>query len=187
MKRAFGFLLLWSFCALVLAQETSAPGRSEPCLAVLTARKLPVQLKTRGRVRTARWEQVDEVLAGLDRDLQQLTCEFRFEEIFRTDKEELHIPVTNNVVRTVPEATLKGVPIFNQSGEHLGEYESRVSYSRRGGLFRSDSYTLYYFQFRSSEGELQSSGNHLLLDNFLMRWSDIADRIAVKTSPDSSP
>ncbi|MDA2934319.1 hypothetical protein MYX82_08240 [Acidobacteria bacterium AH-259-D05] len=173
-----GFLLLWS----VFVQNVPPSVHSEPCLAVLTARKLPVKLKTRGPVQRARWEQVDEVLAGLDRDVQQLNCEFRFDELFRTDRKELYIPVTNNLVRMVPEVTLKGVSIFNQSEEHLGEYESRVSYSRTGGLLRADSYTLYHFQFRNAEGEFQTSGHDLLLDHYLVRWSEIAGGVAIKTS-----
>ena len=36
-------------------------------------------------------------------------------------------------------------------------------------------YTRYYFQYRNSLGKLQSSGNQLLLDSYLVRWDDIKD------------
>ena len=111
-----------------------------------------------------------------------MACELKFEEIFRTDKEELYIPLTNNLVRVVPETILDGLPVFNQSEERLGEYDSRVSYQRSGGLYATDSYTLYYFQYKDTEGDVESSGNHLLLDEYLVLWSDLSERVAMNTS-----
>ena len=111
-----------------------------------------------------------------------MACKLKFEEIFRTDKEELYIPLTNNLVRVVPETILEGLPVFNQSGERLGEYDSRVRYQRSGGLYATDSYTLYYFQYKDPEGDVESSGNHLLLDDYLVPWSDLSERIALRFS-----
>jgi len=181
MRRTWAYL--WcGFVALALAQITPFLQGQETCATVLKERSLPVKFKTRGQ--RARWEQVDEVLTSLSDDLRGMSCQIKFEEIFRTDKEELYIPLTNNLVRVVPETKLQGLPVFNQSGERLGEYESRVSYQRSGGLYASDSYTLYYFQYRDTEGEVESSGNHLLLDEFLVRWSELSERIAMHTSGD---
>ena len=183
MKRTLAYL--WcGFLALALAQIAPFLHGQEGCATVLREKKLPVKFKTRGSPQRARWEQVDEVLTGLSEDLRGMPCELKFEEIFRTDKEELYIPLTNNLVRVVPETLLKGLPVFNQSGELLGEYESRVTYQRTGGLYATDSYTLYYFQYKDTEGEVESSGNHLLLDEFLVRWSDLSERIAMNTSGD---
>jgi hypothetical protein len=151
---------------------------------VLEEAKLPVKFKTRGQ--RVRWEQVDEVLTGLSDDLRGMACQIKFEEIFRTDKEELYVPLTNNMVRVVPETILEGLPVFNQSGERLGEYDHRVSYQRSGGLYASDSYILYYFQYKDTEGEVESSGNHLLLDEYLVLWSDLSGRIAMDTSGENS-
>lgn len=179
MKRGWVFASLLGFCCLVPSEETCFLQGEEPRSAALRELKLPVKLKTRGKPRRAKWEQVDKVLTELRKNLQGTTCEFKFEEIFKTDKEKLYLPVTNNLVRTVSEAALAGVPIFNQSGERMGEYEGRVTYNRSGGLYVKKSYTLYYFQFRDTEGKLQSTGNRLLLDDYLVRWSDIKNRVAV--------
>ncbi len=181
MKRTLVYL--WCLIlALALAQITPFLHGQETCATVLKEKKLPVKFKTRGQ--RARWEQVDEVLTGLSDDLRGMACQLKFEEIFRTDKEELYVPLTNNLVRVVPETILQGLSVFNQSGERLGEYEGRVSYQRTGGLYVSDSYTLYYFQYKDTEGEVESSGNHLLLDEFLVRWSDLSERIAMNNSGD---
>ncbi len=185
MKRTLAYL--WcGFLALVLAQIAPFLHGQERCATVLREKKLPVKFKTRGSPQRARWEQVDEVLTGLSEDLRGISCELKFEEIFRTDKEELYVPLTNNLVRVVPETILEGLPVFNQSEERLGEYENRVSYQRTGGLYATDSYTLYYFQYKDPEGEVESSGNHLLLDEFLVLWSDLSARIAMDTSSGNS-
>ncbi len=184
MKWTVTFLFWWGFCGLALAQVSSLPHGQEACASLLEGKTFPTKFKTRGPLQRAQWEQIDEVLTGLREDLQGIDCEIKFQEIFRTDKEELYIPLTNNLVRLVPEATLKGLPIFNQSGERLGEYESRVSYNRSGGLYSVESYTLYYFQFKDTQEELQSSGTHLLLDEFLVPWSDLAERVAMESSQD---
>ena len=178
MKETIGVLLLGGLCTPILGQDSLSMTHSQPCLSVLKERTLPIKLKTRGRVQTARWEQVDEVLVGLDRDLKTLDCEFRFNELFEMDRQELYFPLTNNVVRTVPESSLVGLTVFNPSEERLGIYVSRVRYTRTGGLERTDTYTLYYFQYQDSEGSIHTSGSQLLLDSYRVRWSDIAERIS---------
>jgi len=185
MKRTVAYL--WcGFLALALAQIAPFLHGQDRCSTVLREKKLPVKFKTRGSPQRARWEQVDQVLTDLSKDLRGTPCELNFEEIFRTDKEELYIPLTNNLIRVVPETILEGLAVFNQSGERLGEFENRVSYQRSGGLYATDSYTLYYFQYKDTEGDVESSGNHLLLDEFLVLWSDLSERIALSTSGGSS-
>ena len=180
-----GLWLLGVLGTPILGQDAPPMTHSQFCLSVLQERKLPVKLKTRGPVQTARWDQVDEVLAGLDRDPRRLDCEFKFKELFDTDHRELYFPLTNNLVRIVPESSLAGLQVFNPSEELLGEYLSRVKYTRSGGLARTNSYTLYYFQYQDSEGEIHSSGNQLLLDSYRVRWSDLAERVGFSSrTPD---
>ena len=177
-----GLWLLGTLGTPILGQNAPPTTQSQPCLSVLQERKLPIKLKTRGPVQTARWEQVDEVLAGLDRNPNTLDCEFRFNELFETDEQELYFPLTNNLVRIVPESSLEGLPVFNPSEELLGEYGSRVKYTRTGGLARTDSYTLFYFQYQDSEGENHTSGSQLLLDSYRVRWSDLAERVGYRSA-----
>ncbi len=155
------------------------PEQDAQCLEVSRNRKLPVKLKTRGKPKRAQWEQVDRVLTDLREDVKQTPCQFRFDSLFKTREKQLYIPLTNNLIRTVPEETLQGLTVFYQSGETQGEYVSRVTHDRSGGLYARRSYTLYSFRFRNADGEVMAIGNDLLLDNFLIRWSDIRNRIAI--------
>ena len=167
------------FLALALCGEMGSVHGEGTCTAVIKELNLPVKLKTRGKPRRARWEQVDGIISNLVKRLQETTCQFKFEEIFTTNRAELYFPITNSLVRTVPEGSLQGLGIHNQSGERLGEYDSRAIYSRAGGLNVRRSYTLHFFQFKDKQGRLQSTGNDLLLDSFLAQWHQIMNRTAI--------
>ena len=175
MKHALVLVLFGVFTSVGLGRDS--------CGSLAREAKLPVKLKTQGNPSRARWEQVDKVMSSLGKRLQGMDCEWTFGEIFRTgkDEEELYFPVTNNLVRQVPEGVLLGLQIFDQQGENIGEYEGRIAYERSRGVYIKEGYTLYYFQFKNNEGELQSTGNRLLLDKFLVRWDDLKDRTAIST------
>ena len=167
------------FLGLALCGEIRLVHAEGTCAAVIKELNLPVKLESRGKPRRARWEQVDRVISDLVNRLQEAICEFKFEEIFTTNRSELYFPITNRLVRTVPEGSLQGLGIYNQSGERLGEYDSRATYSRAGGLNIRRSYTLHFFQFKDKQGQLQSTGNDLLLDSFLAQWPQIMNRTAI--------
>ena len=184
MKKLLLFVCAVFFTLTVLVgnqASTSAPDAS-PCQFIAKKLKLPVKFKTRGKPRRARWEQVDKVLNELHAMAKNKSCSFVFSEVFSTRREDLYIPVTNSLVRLVPEMSLQGAVVFHKSGEKLGEYAGRVTYERTGNLQFSRSYKLYYFQFKDSRGELQSAGSQLLLDDYLVRWSQLKGQLAVVVS-----
>ena len=183
MKRPLVLLWLIGFFGAATGEVHSMtwPEQDAQCLEVFRSRKLPMKLKTRGKPKRARWEQVDRVLTDLREELKQTACQFRFDSLFKSKEKPLYIPLTNNLIRTVPDETLQGLTVFYQSGEAAGEYLSRLTHERSGGLYARRSYTLYSFQFRNTDGEIMSTTKDLLLDNFLIRWSDIQSRIAINT------
>ena len=160
--------------------ETSqARPAEEQCSSIARELKLPAKLKTRGKPYRARWGKVDEVITNLRRKVEGTSCSLTLNQLFRPTKKELLFPLTNNLLRTTPDASLEGVEVFNQRGERLGQYANRVMYQRSGGLYSKSGYTLYYFQYKDSQGKLQSAGNQLLLDSYLVRWEDIKDRVFI--------
>ncbi len=160
--------------------ETShARAAEEQCSSIARELKLPAKLKTRGKLHRARWEKVDQVISNLRKKIQGTSCSWTLNQLFRPTKKELMFPLTNNLLRTTPDASLEGVEVFNQRGERLGLYANRVMYQRSGGLYRKREYTLYYFQYKNSQGKLQSAGKQLLLDSYLVRWEDIKDRVVI--------
>ncbi len=159
----------------------------EQCSLISRELKLPVKLKTRGKPHRARWEKVDEVISNLRKKIEGTSCSWTLHQLFRPTKKELMFPLTNNLLRTTPDASLEGLEVFNQEGERLGLYANRVMYQRSGGLYQKKKYTLYYFQYKNSEGKLQSTGNQLLLDTYVVRWDDIKERVVVAAESETEP
>lgn len=153
---------------------------ADACEEIVAEFKVPINLKTRGKPKIGKWEQVDEILNGLGQRMEVAACEFTFGELFRNKKEdELYFPLTNTVLRVVPEESLSGIRVFGKDGQALGVFANRVRYERSGGLQFQNSYSVYYFQYADLADKLQSVGHRLLLDDFVVRWSDIKDNVAV--------
>lgn len=161
---------------ILLLLFTSPAVEAEACQQVARQLELPVKVKTRGKPKRVRWEKVDEVLTKLREATEGQACHFSFGQVFRVDPETVFFPLTNNLLRTVSEEALQGVQVFATDGAPLGEFAGRVVYERSGGLYAQRSYALHYFQFKDLGGNLQSSGNRLLLDDFLVKWQDLKDR-----------
>ena len=161
------------FLSMVLLPS---PLVADDCRELSESMRMPVKLKRRGKPsRARRW------VTGLREKAGGRVCALTFEQVFRTKREELLVPLTNNLLKTVPEQALQGLAVMDQKGEPLGKYVGRVTYEKTGGLVGRKSYVLYYFQFRDSEGQMQSTGNRLLLDYFLVRWADLKGRVAIDT------
>lgn len=177
MKRVVFLLLTFGLLATAAVAD---------CSTIALELKLPVKLKTKGKPKVARYDKVDQTLYSLTRSLQGSVCEFSFSRLFKMKDEEVFFPLTNSVIRLAPEGTFKGLEVFTKDGDELGEYEGRVKYERSGGLYAPGrkSYSLFYFQFRSKAGRLESVGQRLLLDNFVVKWADIKDKVAVSTISD---
>jgi hypothetical protein len=183
MKPITGVVILAAFWAACLADDAAQsiiPGESA-CITAIRDLGLPQPVKTKGDPPRAKWEQVDRRLTSLRERLQGMGCQLTFERVFSVKKEDAFFPLTNNLVRTAPDESLQGLQVFDSHGKALGEFVGRTVYERSGSLYAKSSYTFYYFQFRTPEGKLESTGRELTLDNYLAKWSDLKGRIAVST------
>lgn len=173
MRRVAGLLALVLLGTPLLA--------AQDCQDIVLEMKLPKKLKTRGKPRMARWEIVDRTLNDLAQRLQGRSCRFTFGQIFENGRDDVLFPLTNTVVRIVPEASLSGLTVITREGHELGPYEGRVRFDRSGGLYALDKYSLYYFQYRGSDSQVHAAGTRLLLDDFGVRWAELRDRAALDT------
>ncbi len=174
----------WMGLILLLAANLVSPMAAQDCRTVLKEMKLPKKLKTRGKPKVLKWEDIDKVLNDIDLRLQGQTCSFTFGQLFSTKNEDAYFPLTNSLIRLVPESALSKLKVFNKEGDELGQFVGKVRYERTGGLYARDSYILYYFQYEASNGELESvggQGSQLLLDAFTAPWSELKDRVALST------
>ncbi len=173
MRRVAAFLTLAILATPLLA--------AQDCQDVVLEMKLPRKLKTRGKPRMGRWEVVDKTLNELSQRLQGKSCRLTFGQIFDNGRDDVLFPLTNTVVRIVPEESLSGLTVITREGNELGPYQGRVRFDRSGGLYALDKYTLYYFQYRGSDSQVHAAGTRLLLDEFGVRWSELRNRVAFDT------
>jgi hypothetical protein len=169
---------------LAAGQQMATPPEKGSCEELTVKYKLPKEIGKRKGPDRLKWEDVDRILTGLREDLQGRECQFTFSSLFRvkSKKEQvIYFPLSNNVLRTVPEGSLEGVQVFNMEGKPLGLYDSRVPHEKSGGGLAKKSYTLFSFQFKNAKGEYESIGGRLLLDEFLVKWDDIKDKVAITT------
>lgn len=174
-------LLMTSFAA---GQQTATPPEKGSCEELTVKNKLPKEVGKRKGPDRLKWEEVDRILTNLHEGLQGRACQFTFSALFqvKSKKEQVvYFPLTNNVLRTVPEGSLHGVQVHSMEGKPLGQYDSRVPHEKSGNALAKRSYTLFSFQFKNPSGEFESVGGRLLLDEYLVKWDDVKDKVAITT------
>lgn len=149
----------------------------------------PKKIKSRGKPRVAKWQDVDATLAKLGNlDSKSKPTNLLFKDIFSMDDSVL-FPLTNSVLKYAPDASLVNVPVYNKKGELLGKFASKYVYEKTGGLQGRRSYSLVYFQYVDKNNQNQTSGGAgLLLDSFCVKWGDIKDRtgFTLEAAPEQS-
>ena len=144
-------LLLFFFFAI-----TNIPEVQAAC--VLEGVTLPLRVRAAGKPRVAKWGKVNKTLAAISKVLEGQDCVLKFEEIFTPSRQDSYFPAITNLIRVVPEESLKGVSIYNRDGHLLGTFQNPVTFAKKGIY----TYNYSYFQFRDPKGELQSTGKQLI-------------------------
>lgn len=170
-----------SLLALFLMLTSTYLG-AQKCQDLMLDMRLPKKLKTKGKPKVARWADVDRLLNELSEKLQGKECKFTFNQIFRIDSKDVFFPLTNSVIRIVPEDTFDGLPVATKEGEPLGEYAGRFRFEKSGGLYARESISLFYFQYKNPQGQMQQAARgQLLFDSFVVPWDQIQSKTAIST------
>jgi hypothetical protein len=178
------------------AVPASASGSPEAIRQSFRQQFPPKKIKPHGPHRILRFEDIDRRLAEATAWLEQNRLEmaagetaedgkvvFRFEDLFQPSRSDVLFPLSNNVLRLVPEASLAGLVVFDGTGTVLGTFSNKYPFTRQG----ERSFTLYFFQYQTSSGALRRTGPDLLLDRFSVRWQDVADKPCLVLSPPGCP
>lgn len=102
-----------------------------------------------------------------------------YSQVITVKKKDILLPLTNSVLKFLPEDSLKGLPVFDKKlKKQIGTFFSSFTYEKRGGLSAANTYKLSYFQYNDLEGDLQAPtlNNSLLLDSFGVPWEDASSR-----------
>lgn len=174
-----------TICLLAALFLMTGPLWADDCAGVLQELKLPKKVKTRGKPKVAKWEDVDKILSQVSKLTEGKACTFSVDQLFATKKDDIFFPLSNSVIRVAPEHAFEGIQIFAKEGDEIGKFLGRVKYERSGGLYASGSYELYYFQYEDAEGGRFTVGNRLLLGDYVVRWNDVKDIVIFDSQPPS--
>ena len=166
---------------VLLAALASPVVLAQDCGSLLQDMKLPEKVGTQGKPRMIKWEEVDKVLNDVAKKLQGKACSFTFGQLFRTKHEDALFPLTNSVMRIVPENTFEGMMVRTRSGDELGEFGGRYRFDRSGGGYALSHYSLVSFQYRDAEGGFHTVGTDLLMDQYGVAWEKLQKKIAIST------
>lgn len=110
-----------------------------------------------------------------------------YSQVITVKKKNVLLPLTNSVLKYLPEDSLKGLPVFDKKlKKQIGTFFSSFTYEKRGGLSAANNYKLSYFQYNDLEGDLQAPtlNNSLLLDSFGVPWEDASSRPGFRLTSD---
>ena len=205
----FLVVCLAGFIAPAMSQELSQDFRNRIDAIVAEAYRasvseFPCNLKSRGKPKMLRWQDVDECLNnaasrvnwdGLYQILQDLrrskpgymsaelegvvvaslsAQSLTYEKVFKVKDTDALLPLTNSVLKFLPPDALQDLPVFDKTGTKAGAFAGTYSFERTGGSDSTGTYKLVLFQYRDLKGEIQSSSDRILLDSFGVPWTDAA-------------
>lgn len=165
--------------------------------------RFPCKVKTRGKIRMIRWQDADECLNDaanrVDWDAmsgqlvplraassQLPAAEFNdslaaafsahalpYEKVLVVNREDVHLPLTNSVLRFLPPGSFEDVPVIDKAGNPVGTFAGTYFSERTGGVATANTYRLALFQFKDADGNLQSPSARLLLDSYGVPWKEV--------------
>jgi len=163
----------------------------------------PCKMKTRGKAKMLRWQDVDKCLnkayervdwGNLSLALQEIRKNGRYEridivdaietalsartipyeKIFLVKEEKALLPLSNSVLKFLPEGSLMELKVYDRSAAHVGTFSGVYSYERSGGLAAANTFRISVFQYTDLEGDMQVPSARLLLDSYGVPWKDAA-------------
>ena len=176
-------LLLTAPGLTVSGEEAQAGPENKPCESLTLELKLPKLVGKRKRPVRIKVEDVDAVFAELEDGLQGHVCRLLFSQLFEVKQKkkepEIFFPISQRVLLAVPESSLQGLELFNSEGAPLGVFESRVLREETGGNYRMKVRRTYSIQFKNPAGEFESTGPEFLGENYLLKWNDLKEKVAL--------
>jgi hypothetical protein len=177
------------------------------------AATFPCKVKTRGKPRMLRWQEVDRCLndaaqrvdwPALSAQLTSLRensgvgeADFRaaveasftanalpLDKVFEVKRADALLPLTHSVLKFLPADALLDTAVFDKVGTRAGTFAGTYVYERTGGLASANTFKLTRFQYKDETGNVQSPQDKLLLDSYGVPWKDVATQRAFRIPAD---
>jgi hypothetical protein len=95
----------------------------------------------------------------------------KFDEVFIVKDEIALLPLSNSILRSLPEDSLMNLPVYDKSGKRIGTFSGSYTFEKVGEISGNiQKHSL--FQYTDTSGKIHSSSDRLLLDSFGVPWKD---------------
>jgi hypothetical protein len=84
---------------------------------------------------------------------------------------EALLPLSNSLLRFLPEDSLLDLPVYDNSGKRIGTFAGVYSFEKIGEISGARNRHAL-FQYKDLKGSIQASPDRLLLDSFGVPWKD---------------
>lgn len=178
---------------------------------------LPCRVKTTGKLKMIRWKDVDRCLneavsrVSWDRlgdDIEVLRAQANvasweeilvfvrasfevqalpYERVLTVKGDGVHLPLTNSVLKYLPEGSFQGFPVVDKTGTEVGTFGGVFFYERSGGLSSANKFKLALFQYTDRRGEIQTAADRLLLDSYGVPWVPAAPQPGFRLTTEKLP
>jgi hypothetical protein len=94
-----------------------------------------------------------------------------YDKVFSVGVKDIEalLPLSNSLLRFLPEDSLLDFPVIDKSGTKVGTFSGVYTFETAGSLNAAKTYRLSVFQYADLHGNIQSGGK-LLLDSFGVPW-----------------
>jgi hypothetical protein len=107
----------------------------------------------------------------------------RFDKVFRVKEADALLPLSNSILRSLPENSLMDLPVYDKSGKRIGTFSGGYTFEKMGEI--SGSRQLHsLFQYTDSNGKIHSSSDRLLLDSFGVPWKEAISQAGFRLNPE---
>ena len=122
-----------------------------------------------------------EVFNAVEASLTARTLPFN--EVFTVKNEQALLPLTNSILRALPEDSLLNLPVYDRSGKQIGTFSGSYTFEKMGQISGNlQRHSL--FQYTDKNGKMHSSTDKLLLDSFGLPWKEAASQPGFRLSSD---
>ena len=115
----------------------------------------------------------EDLAAVLETSLTEQTI--LYDKVFQVrerDAIEARLPLSNSLLKFLPENSLTELPVYSKDGELLGSFLEAYPFDRSGGLTILSEYRRMNFQYNDLRGNPQSPTMVFLVDSFGVPWRD---------------
>jgi len=107
----------------------------------------------------------------------------QFDKVFRVKEADALLPLSNSILRFLPENSLMNLPVYDKSGKRVGTFSGGYTFEKMGEI--SGSKQLHsLFQYTDSNGRIHASSDKLLLDSFGVPWKEAISQTGFRLNPD---